>query len=422
VSGTAPVVVAGAGIAGLAAAIALARRGIAVEVFERAAALAEIGAGLQLSPNAVHALDRLGLRAAVTAVAVAPEAVRIASVARGRAIARVPLGASAAGRHGAPYLLVARADLQAVLIAAAAAEPGIRLTLGCPVAGAEEAAGGVRVATASGDILAHALVGADGVRSAVRAVVGGRPAVATGKVAFRATAPRSAAEPLGGAALGDDAWIWLSPRAHLVHYPMRGGTRVNLVAVAEASTDERPNGGTAVTGSGDTGVRANGNGANGNDGEWNHAAAAEAVLRRFGDFPQAVRALLSAGEDWRRWPLSTVDPAGPWARGRTVLIGDAAHAMVPFLAQGAAMAIEDAVVLADHLAGADGAEAALAAYVRSRRERVRQVWAGAARNGDIYHLGGIAAAARDTALSLAPPSLLLAGFDWLYGWRPAAAG
>jgi salicylate hydroxylase len=407
VSGTAPVVVAGAGIAGLATALALARRGIAVEVIERAARLAEIGAGLQLSPNAVHALDRLGLREAVSAVAVAPEAVRIASVARGRPIARVPLGAGAAQRHGAPYWLVARADLQAVLLAAAVAEPDIRLTLSAPVTALHEERGGVRVETPAGEIVARAVVGADGVGSAVRAAIGGASAVPTGKVAFRATAPVAAAAAIGGARLSEDAWIWLSPRAHLVHYPMHGGARLNLVAVAEATAAEAPNG----------------NGTNGNGGEWNHAAAAEAVLSRFAGFPPAVRTLLSAGEDWRRWPLSTVDPAGLWGRGRTVLIGDAAHAMVPFLAQGAAMAIEDAVVLADHLADARGdeTEAALAAYVRARRERVRQVWAGAARNGDIYHLAGMAAAARDTALSLAPPGLLLAGFDWLYGWRPAAA-
>ena len=408
-SGTAPVVVAGAGIAGLATAIALARRGIAVEVIERAARLAEIGAGLQLSPNAVHALDGLGLREAVSAVAVAPEAVRIASVARGRPIARVPLGDGAARRHGAPYWLVARADLQAVLLAAAAADPNIRLTLSCPVTGVHEEPDCVRVQTPAGEIVARALVGADGVGSAVRAAIGGTAAVPTGKVAFRATAPVDVAAAIGGVRLSDDAWIWLSPRAHLVHYPMHGGARLNLVAVAEATADEGPNG--------------NGANGNGNGGEWNHAAAAEAVLSRFAGFPPAVRALLSAGEDWRRWPLSTVDPAGLWWRGRTVLIGDAAHAMVPFLAQGAAMAIEDAVVLADHLAGAraDETEAALAAYGRARRERVRQVWAGAARNGDIYHLAGVAAAARDTALSLAPPGLLLAGFDWLYGWRPAAA-
>ena len=410
-NGAAPVAVAGAGIAGLTAAIALARRGVPVEVFERAARLAEIGAGLQLSPNAVHALDRLGLRDAVAAVAVAPAAVRIASVARGRAIARVPLGDSAARRHGAPYLLVARADLQAVLLAAAAAEPNLRLTLSCPVTGIAEAPMGVRVRTETGEIVARAVIGADGVGSRLRAMIGGAAAVPTGKVAFRATAPLSAAAALDGVRLSDDAWIWLSPRAHLVHYPMRGGARLNLVAVAVATPDERPgNGG--------------GNGGNGNGGEWDHAAAAEAVLARFAAFPQAMRALLAAGEDWRRWPLSTVDPAGPWARGRTVLIGDAAHAMVPFLAQGAAMAIEDAVVLADHLADArtDETEAALAAYGRARRERVRRVCAAAARNGDLYHLSGVAAAARDTALSLAPPGLLLAGFDWLYGWRPVAAG
>lgn len=415
-SGTAPVVVAGAGIAGLATAIALARRGIAVEVFERAARLAEIGAGLQLSPNAVHALDRLGLRDAVSAVAVVPEAVRIASVARGRPIARVPLGAGAAKRHGAPYFLVARADLQAVLLAAAAAEPAIRLTLSCPVTGVTDEPAGVRVQTPAGDVVARALVGADGVGSAVRAAIGGGAAVPTGKVAFRATAPVAAASSIGGVKLSDDAWIWLSPRAHLVHYPMHGGARLNLVAVAEATADD---GRATVHGNGASGT-GNGNG-NGNGGEWNHAAAAEAVLARFASFPPAVRSLLAAGEDWRRWPLATVDPAGPWRRGRTVLIGDAAHAMVPFLAQGAAMAIEDAVVLADHLAGTDDTEAALVAFGRTRRDRVRQVCAAAVRNGEIYHLAGVAAAARDVALSIAPPGLLLAGFDWLYGWRPATA-
>jgi salicylate hydroxylase len=405
VSAAALVVVAGAGIAGLATALALARRGIEVAVFERAAEPAEVGAGLQLSPNAVHALAQLGLADVVVAVAVAPEAVRIATVRRGRPIARVPLGAEAAERHGAPYLLVARPDLHATLLAAVRSYPRIALTLGCAVTGATEDAAGLRVRTGAGEFAARALVGADGVGSAVRAAIGGAAAVSTGKVAFRATAPLTAAAAIGGVPLADDAWIWLSPRAHLVHYPMRGGSRINLVAVTEATADERPNGG-----------------ADGNGGEWNHATAAEAVLARFAGFPPAVRTLLAAGADWRRWPLATVDPAAPWHRGRTVLVGDAAHAMVPFLAQGAAMAIEDAVELAGHLAAAGpfAVEAALAAHVRARRARVRRVCAAAARNGELYHLAGAAAAARDLALSLAPPALLLSSWDWLYGWRPTA--
>jgi salicylate hydroxylase len=403
VTASAPVVIAGAGIAGLATAIALARRGIPVEIVERAAELAEIGAGLQLSPNAVRALDHLGLRDDVARVAMAPEAVRIAAVARGRPIARVPLGEAAAARHGAPYWLVARADLQAVLRAAAGRQPGIALRLAAAVTGVRETSAGLQVQTSSSDLDARALVGADGVGSVVRTAIGGAAATPTGKVAFRATAPVEAAASIGGARLAEDAWIWLSPRAHLVHYPVRGGARVNLVAVAEATADERP-------------VNDGGNG-------WDHAAAAEAVMARFAGFPPAVRGLLAAGTDWRRWPIATVDPAGPWRRGRTVLVGDAAHAMVPFLAQGAAMALEDAVVLASHLgrAGPGDVEAALADFVRARRERVRRVCAAAVRNGEIYHLSGAAAAARDLALSLAPPSLLLAGYDWLYGWRPAAA-
>jgi salicylate hydroxylase len=320
-------------------------------------------------------------------------------------VARVPLGEEATRRHGASYWLVARPDLQAALVAAVRREPLARLVTATAVLAsrdggddprADAGPGPVRVRTTAGDLDARLLVGADGVHSAVRRAIGGASAAATGKVAFRATAPAAVARAVNGAG---DVHAWMSPRAHLVHYPMRGGERVNLVAVVDAAADERETG--AI--------------------DWNHAAPAEAVLARFADFPPSVRTLLAAGEDWRRWPLATVDPAGPWRRGRTVLVGDAAHAMVPFLAQGAAMALEDAVVLADFVAGAGDVEAALTAYERARRPRVRRVWAAAARSGEIYHLAGAAAAARDLALSLAPAGLLLASFDWLYGWRPAAA-
>jgi len=386
---SAPVIVAGAGIAGLSTAIALARRGIPVVVLERSAALAEVGAGLQLSPNAVHALAALGLAETVAAAAVRPPAVRSVAAASGRTIAEIPLEGAPA-RYGAPYLVLPRPRLLAVLAAAAAADPMIELRLGRTVEKVEAAADAVVVATADGPLHGRALIGADGVNSFVRqAVLCGGGAVPTGRTAYRATADAAAARGEARA----ETFLWLSPRAHLVHYPIGG--RINLVAVVE----EAPEANTVV--------------------DWDAAAAAEAVRRHFGGFAEPAAGLLAAATEWRRWPLMAARPPA-WTRGRVGLVGDAAHAMLPFLAQGAAMAIEDAVVLAARLAGAPTIAAGLAATERERRPRVERVVAEAARSGRIYHLAGPIAAARDAAMRLAGGGRLLARLDWLYGWRPPA--
>lgn len=386
---TAPVIVAGAGIAGLSTAIALARRDIPVVVLERAPVLAEVGAGLQLSPNAVHALAALGLADAVATESVRPSLIRSVNAATGRTIAEIPLDGAPA-RYGAPYLVLPRPRLLEVLAMAAAADPRVELRLGCALESVRETADAVVAETAGGAVSGIALIGADGVGSRVRrTVLDGGAARPTGRVAYRATADLAAAPPEAQA----ETFLWLAPRAHLVHYPIGG--RINLVAVVE----EAPEADAVV--------------------DWDAAATADRVRRHFGGFAEPAASLLAAATEWRRWPLLAARPPA-WTRGRVGLVGDAAHAMLPFLAQGAAMAIEDAVVLAARLAAAPTIAAGLAATERERRPRVERVVAEAARSGRIYHLAGPLAAARDAAMRLAGGPRLIARLDWLYGWRPPA--
>lgn len=386
------VAIAGAGIAGLTLAVALARKGIQSDVYERRPVLSEIGAGIQLSPNATACLDRLGLLAPIAARAERPEAVRTVSSGSGRTIARVPLGAAAQQRFGAPYLVLARPDLLAVLAEAAAREPAITLRLGAQVTGMAEERQQLAIETSAGRVTADVLVGADGVESVVRTrILGGAASVDTGITAYRATIPTAGLDR----ALLAETWLWLAPNAHLVHYAMGG--LLNLVAVVKEAERE-------VAGE-----------------EWDAEATAEAVRREFARFAEPARSLFAAAEasasGWRRWPLRTVDPHAQWRRGRVVVLGDAAHAMQPFLAQGAAMAIEDAMVLADHLAADDNPRQAIAAFAGSRRQRVAKAAGEARRNGGIYHLGGAAALARDTAMRLMGENGLLSRLDWLYGWK-----
>lgn len=385
------VAIAGAGIAGLTLAVALARRGIDCILCERRPVLSEVGAGIQLSPNATGCLRGLGLLEAVAARSERPEAVRTVSAGSGRTIARVPLGPAAEKRYGAPYLVLARPDLLAVLAAAAAVEPRITLRLDTRVTGAEESRDGVRIATTAGDLSADVLVGADGVESVIRRqVLGGDPALDTGTTAYRATLPAAGLDR----GILAETWLWLAPNAHLVHYAMAG--QLNLVAVVNEAERE-------VAGE-----------------EWDAAATAAAVRRHLERFAEPARSLLAAAASWRRWPLKIVDPHAQWRKGRIVILGDAAHAMHPFLAQGAAMAIEDAVVLADHIAGGDNPRQALAAFATARRQRVSKAAGEARKNGTIYHLGGAAALARDTTMRLMGENGLIGRLDWVYGWKPGA--
>nr|WP_187972947.1 FAD-dependent oxidoreductase [Aquibium microcysteis] len=391
-----PILVVGAGIAGLTMALALAERGFSVNLFERARVLDEVGAGLQLSPNATRILDRLGVVERLRAAAVQPEAIVLRRARSLREIARVPLGAGAVARWGAPYLTVHRADLQAALVARVQREPSIRLVTGATVRDAAYHARGVTlsidhagaVIEAAGDLA----IAADGVWSTMRGTEGPPRSAFSGLTAWRATLPRG---PSGGrpdAVLsGAVVTALLHGRFHLVAYPIRAGQAVNLVAVTR---------GAALTPS------------------WSVPAAKDELAAALSRAPALARLVGEAGP-WTRWPLHTVDPRGPWTSPRGIaLIGDAAHAMTPFAAQGAAMAIEDADVLAETLhRHRDDFPAGLSRYERERKPRVARVVRRGAFNRFVWHAAGPIALGRDAVLRLRGPDRTLADLDWLYGWR-----
>ena len=393
------VFVAGAGIGGLTASLALAAKGFRVVILEKAERLEEAGAGLQLSPNASRVLVGLGLQPRLAARAVTPEAVSLMSARNGGEIIRLPLGEAATARAGAPYWVVHRADLQSALQAEVNDNPDIELRLGCQFEDVVPHAKGLTVVQRSGmtrrQDLALALVGADGIWSAVRHHL--FPDVQpqfSGLIAWRGTLE---ATQLPREYTSGRVQLWMGPNAHLVAYPISGGRQINVVAVVPG-TWNRP------------GWSAPGDG--------NELKSTFASSR----WPGPARMLIGAVDGWRKWALFTVPEGGEWTKGAIALLGDAAHAMLPFAAQGAGMAIEDAAVLARCLGetqneGGPTMAAAMQRYARLRRGRVARVQRAARRNGWIYHLTGPAAFARDLTIKAMGARRMLARQDWIYDWR-----
>jgi salicylate hydroxylase len=390
------VVFAGAGIGGLTAALALARQGIAVALFDQAQKLEEVGAGVQLGPNAIRVLTELGLADRLKSAVVAPSAIRVRSGRSGRDIATMPLGATSIDRFGAPHWLIHRADLQRVQLAAVADEPLITLTLGAKVDDFTIEPAGVRAIFADGrsgaDCVGSALIGADGLWSRLRARLGDAAAPRfAARTAFRALVPVA---DVGPSERDSVVNLWIGPHGHVVYYPIRGGTAVNIVAVT-SNRWRSP--------------------------AWSTAASHEEVLDGFpeANWAAPLRQLLSAPRRWQKWALYDRPPLRTWGRGAVTLLGDAAHPMLPYLAQGAGMAIEDAVVLARELARSpDDRPAALRRYESARAPRTARVQHAARRNDVIYHLGEPAAFVRNTAMRVLGGGRLLARLDWIYDWRP----
>jgi salicylate hydroxylase len=390
------VIVAGAGIGGLTAALAIARHGLHVTVFDQAQRLEEIGAGIQLSPNASRILIALGLGEQLRRHVVAPEELRIMNARTARVLARAPLGAVAEKRYGAPYWVIHRGDLQAVLIDAVRVHPGIVLNLGARVEDFALNENGVTVFARSAQHRVEdrgvALVAADGLWSSLRRRLGHRrePRFAR-RTAWRALARADALMPeLRAPAVN----LWFGTRAHLVHYPVRGGSLINVVAIVR--DDWREPG-------------------------WSAPGERAEILARYRTpmWSAVPRAILAAPEHWQKWALYDRPPLARWGKGAVTLLGDAAHPMLPYLAQGAAMAIEDAAVLAQRLADArDDPAGAMRRYERQRRERTARAQRAARRNGIVYQLGGPGAFLRTLALTAIGGERLLARYDWLYGWRP----
>ena len=355
-------IVVGGGIGGLASAIALARKGVAVTLVEQAVDLGEIGAGIQLSPNATRVLFAFGLEHAL-GVAFRPEAVEVRTWRRGAVVSRVPLGEAVVARFGVPYLHIHRADLIALLARAAAEDPLIDLRLGVRCVSCATGDGGATLTLANGETIgADLVVGADGIRSTVReALFGAEDARFTGNVAWRGLVP---ARVLDGAGIRPVAALWMGPGAHFVHYYVRAGELVNFVGVVERS-DWR-------------------------DESWTARGEKHDLMRDFSGWHPTVRAIVEAADESAcfRWALFDRDPLPCWSRGVVTMVGDAAHPMLPFLAQGACMAIEDAAVLAECVSTASTAPLpeALARYEALRRERTAGVQLGSRRNRELYHL------------------------------------
>lgn len=384
------VTIAGAGIGGLTAALCLARSGFAVTVLERAPALEEVGAGIQLSPNASRILIDLGLAGALAPVVVAPAGMDVHSGASGAVLAAATLGTDVEGRWGTPWWVVHRADLLAVLAEAAARDPAVTVETGRAVEAVTRAAGGFDLTLEGGERRpVAALVGADGIRSAVRRGLGdASPPTFRQRSAFRATLAMAA---VPAALRGDRLGLWLGPDAHLVHYPLRGGALCNVVVIVR---DDAP-----IEG-------------------WRAPGDPAVVAGRISRWVEAPRRLVAAAEGWQRWSLADRPTWFGPGEGPATLIGDAAHAMLPFVAQGGAMAIEDAAVLARCCTAApDDLAAAFRAYETARGPRVARIQSLARRNGAVYHLKGPAAFARDAAIRLLGGRGLLAQQDWIYAHR-----
>ncbi len=385
------VIIAGAGIGGLTAALALVRAGYRAVVLEQAERLEEAGAGIQLSPNATRILIDLGLGERLRPHVVAPQAIRIVKGSTGRDIVRIPLGDTAERRYGAPYWAIHRADLQAVLAITASESADITLRLGTRVEDFATHQHGVtvqaRTAQGTRDEQGVALIGADGLWSTLRARLGDRTTPRFGKrTAWRAIMPAANLtaefrEPVTG--------LWLGRDAHLVHYPIKGGAMVNIVAIIRDDWHEAG---------------------------WSAPGKPSDLAPRFADFAPQARALIAMPERWQKWALFDRPPTRIRPNGPVTLLGDAAHPLLPFLAQGGAMAIEDAAVLAHHLEKREP-EVALRDYERARYARVARAQKEARRNRWRYHLGGPLAAARDAFMSLSGGERLLARYDWLFGWR-----
>ncbi|MEJ0093713.1 MAG: FAD-dependent monooxygenase [Methylocella sp.] len=390
--------IAGAGIGGLCAALCLARGGWLVSVFDQASALEEAGAGLQLSPNASAILRDLDVIERLIPSSLAPRAIKIRRARDGATLSLMQLD-DAEKRWRAPYLLVHRADLQQALLDTIAQHDAIAIHTGVAVAGFAAGGDGVAVALRRGLIRMEAagdcLVGADGWRSIVRAKLLGSAADAlrfSKRTAWRSLIAASRVAP---DMLRPETSVWLGRKAHLVHYPLRGQTIVNAVAIVE---DEL----------GDSGAEKG----------WSSPGDPAFLEARFSGWDKTARALLAAADDWRKWPLFDRDPLEAWTMGRVALLGDAAHPMLPFLAQGAAQAIEDADALGRALASDQDIPRALKTYEAMRLRRSSRVQQQSRRQGEIYHLSGPAALARDIGLRALGGERMLARFDWLYDARP----
>ena len=382
------ILIAGGGIGGLAAALALAQKGIASLVLEKASQLGEIGAGIQLGPNAFHCFDRLGVGEAARAMAVYIDKLRLMDAMADGEIMHIDLGETFRSRFGNPYAVVHRGDLHGVLLKACRAHELIELRTSAEVAGYDQDGNGITARLGTGEAVSGAaLIGADGLWSNVRRQVtdDGAPRV-SGHTTYRSVIPT---EQMPEDLRWNAATLWAGPKCHIVHYPLSGWKVFNLVVTYHNNAPE-PVAGQPVP--------------------------VEEVRRGFTHICERAQTIIRHGRDWRMWVLCDREPTDCWVDGRVALLGDAAHPMLQYMAQGACMAMEDAVCLADSLASADTLEAGLVRYRDRRVLRTARVQLMSRAMGDhVYHPDGPHAALRNAIMTAKRQDEWLDVLQWLYG-------
>ncbi len=384
-----PILIAGGGIGGLAAALGLARAGFRVVVLERAATLGEIGAGIQLGPNAFHAFDTLGIGDAARAMAVYVDKLRLMDAMTAADICAIDLTAPFRERFGNPYAVVHRGDLHGVFLRACRDNPAIDLRTGSAVTGYDQDGTTVTVRLASGEAVeGSVLIGADGLWSRIREqVVGDGPPRVTGHTTYRSVIPT---DQMPEDLRWNAATLWAGPKCHIVHYPLSGWKVFNLVVTYHNDAPE-PVAGKPVPD--------------------------EEVMEGFRHVHPRAQDIIRHGRDWKQWVLCDRDPVERWTDGRVALLGDAAHPTLQYLAQGACMAMEDAVALAHEMAARPGdPTAALEAYRRRRVLRTARVQLLSREIGQhIYHPAGAHAALRNAIMSAKTDAGWYDTLAWLYG-------
>jgi salicylate hydroxylase len=388
---THPILVAGAGIGALTFALAASRLGIETILIERRTKIEEIGAGIQLSPNASRILIQLGLGPALSRLSAEPERLHVRDGLTGTTLSSMPLGNAMREAYGAPYLTLHRADLQTILLDAIRGAANVRLAFGRRVTQFENTSSHLIVSTetSSGIETYHgsALVGADGLWSIIATCIGDQQKPRfSNNTAWRGTISRA---DWPTALPASETGLWLGPDAHIVHYPIRGGALMNIVAITADKTGEEG---------------------------WNRPGDPALLQKRFEAWSPSVRNALSSVPEWQIWSLYDTPPRPHWSKGNVTLLGDAAHPVLPFLAQGAALAIEDAAILVrEIIRSPHDLGRAFSAYETVRKPRAARVQAAAHQNASTFHATWPLSTARNFIMRRTD---LMKRYAWLYGWHP----
>ena len=388
-SNSMPVLIAGGGIGGLAAALALTRRGFEVKVLEQAPEIGEIGAGIQLGPNAFHAFDALGVGDKTRGRAVYTDYMVMHDAIDEYQVGKIPTGEAFIQRFGNPYAVIHRADVHTSLLEGAQETGKVSFQASTRVERIEQDAHGVTVFDQHGN--AHkglALIGADGVKSVVRAQYVNDPARVTGRVVYRAVVDK---KDFPENLQWNAASIWVGPNCHLVHYPLRGGEQYNVVVTFHSRQQE----------------------------EWGVTdGSKEEVQSYFQGICPKARQLIDLPKSWKRWATADREPIGQWSFGRATLLGDAAHPTTQYMAQGACMALEDAVTLGEALrVEGNDFEKAFDLYQRARVSRTARIVLSGREMGRLYHAKGVERLVRNDLWRGRTPERFYDAMEWLYGWN-----